>query len=781
MQGRALPGGPAGGGPAWSLPAASTRSRGSGHDGRHGRPSAPGEEHTIREQLDFRVEGLDCTEEAALLRDALGDREGVHGVSFHVVDGRMTVDADTDTFGPDRIAEAVSRLGMRAEPWDAAPRVESWWEAHGRHALVATSGLALTGGLLLHIVVAGGGVLETLLAHAHGAHGIDRSVVLLLLAGIVAGLFHSAPKAVASLVRLRPDMNALVLVSVIGALFLAEWAEAAVLAFLYGLSGLLENWSARRARNAIGSLLRITPATAAVVHGDHEHRTPVDRVAVGTHVRVRPGERIPCDGVVTDGSSYVDQALVTGESVPAWKTAGDEVFAGTVNGHGVVELLTTRAASDTMLARITRMVGESHHHRAPTERFIDHFARYYTPLMFAVAFAVGAFPPLLLGGDWEHWFYQAMLILLISCPCGLVISTPVTIAAAITSATRHGVLIKGGSHLEELGRLCAIAFDKTGIITRGEPDVRELRPVGGRTEDEVLARLLSIELRSEHPLSRAIVRHARERGVEPAELTDFAAIEGRGAEAVIDGKRFWVGSTRFARERTTLDGYETELSGMQRADETIVVCGAGDDVWALVAVADPVRTEAPASVAQIHGQGLRSALLTGDNAATARSVGDRVQLQDVRAELLPDGKADAIRELMARHGPTAMIGDGINDGQALLAASVGIAMGGNATDVAAESADVVLMQDDLRKLPFLVSHARRARRVIIENVTVALGAKAVFLAFMAAGAATLWMAVAADMGASLLVTFNGLRMLRSGAVGGEAAPEPALAGAGQET
>ena len=743
-------------------------------------PSIQDKEHTIREQLDYRVEGLDCNEEATLLRDALANREGVHGVSFHVVDGRMTVDANSDAFGPERVAEAVSRLGMRAEPWDTAPRVESWWEAHGRHALVATSGLALSGGLVLHIVVAGGGVAETLLTHAHGAHGVDRSVVLLLLLGIVAGLFHSAPKAVASLAHLRPDMNALVLVSVIGALFLAEWAEAATLAFLYGLSGLLENWSARRARNAIGSLLRITPPTAAVVHGDHEHRTPVDRVAVGAHVRVRPGERIPCDGMVTDGNSYVDQALVTGESVPAWKSAGDPVFAGTVNGHGVVELRTTRAASDTMLARITRMVGESHHHRAPTERFIDQFARYYTPLMFAVAFAVGAVPPLLLGGGWEHWFYQAMLILLISCPCGLVISTPVTIAAAITSATRHGVLIKGGSHLEELGRLRAVAFDKTGVITRGDPDVRELRPVDGRSEDEVLARLLAIELRSEHPLSRAIVRYARGRGVEPAELADFAAIAGRGAEAVIGGKRFWVGSMRFAREQTALDRLEPELAQMQRADETVVVCGAGDDVWALVAVTDPVRPEARYSMAQMHGQGLRSALLTGDNTATANSVGARVQVADIRAELLPDGKAEAVRELIARHGPTAMVGDGINDSQALLAASVGIAMGGNATDVAAESADVVLMQDDLRKLPFLVGHARRARRVIIENVTVALGAKAFFLAFMAFGAATLWMAVAADMGASLLVTFNGLRMLRPARVGEGAVPEPALAEAEQE-
>ena len=742
-------------------------------------PPAANEEDTIRRQLDFRVEGLDCNEEATLLRDAFAGVEGVHGVSFHLVDGRMTVDADTDTFGPRQVAETVSRLGMRAESWDAAPRVESWWEAHGRHALVATSGLALAGGLVLHVAATGDGVLETLFAHAHGAHGIDRSVVLLLLAGIGAGLFHSAPRAVASLARLRPDMNALVLVSVTGAVFLAEWSEAAVLAFLYGLSGLLENWSARRARSAIGSLLRITPATAAVVHGDHERRTPVDRVAVGAHVRVRPGERIPCDGVVTGGASYVDQTLVTGESVPAWKSAGDEVFAGTVNGHGVVDLRTTREASDTMLARITCMVGESHHHRAPTERFIDRFARYYTPLMFAVALAVGAAPPLLLGGDWEHWFYQAMLILLISCPCGLVISTPVTIAAAITSATRHGVLIKGGSRLEALARLRAVAFDKTGIITRGEPDVRELRPVNGRSEDEVLARLLSIELRSEHPLSRAIVRHARKRGVEPAEATDFAALEGRGAEASIEGRRFWVGSTRFARERTALGPLEPELAAMRRGDETLVVCGAGDEVWALVAVTDPVRPEAAESVARVHGQGLRSALLTGDAAATARNVGARVQVEDVRAELLPDGKAEAVRELVARHGPTAMVGDGINDSQALLAASVGVAMGGNATDVAAESADVVVMHDDLRKLPFLVDHARRARRVIIQNVSVALGAKALFLVFMAAGAATLWMAVAADMGASLLVTFNGLRMLRPGGLAGGTPPDAALAEAGQ--
>ncbi|MCY4077977.1 MAG: cation-translocating P-type ATPase [Acidobacteria bacterium] len=720
---------------------------------------APKERTPIRTQLDFRVEGLDCNAEATLLREALADRDGVHGISFHVVDGRMTVDADAERLGAGEIEKAVARLGMRAEPWDRpSARAESWWDVHGRHALVAASGVTLVGGLALH-VVAGGGFVETLLGHAHGAHGVDATVAALLLVGILAGLFHAVPKAARSLVRLRPDMNALVCVSVVGALFLAEWAEAAVLAFLYGLSGLVESWSARRARDAIGSLLRITPATASVVHGDHEHRVPVDRVAVGAQVRVRPGERVSCDGVVVEGNSFVDQALVTGESVPAWKSAGDPVFAGTVNGHGTIDLRVTRPASDTMLARIVRMVGDSHHHRAPTERFIDQFARYYTPLMFAVAFAVGAGPPLLVGADWQYWFYQAMLILLISCPCGLVISTPVTIAAAITSATRHGVLIKGGSHLEELARLRVVAFDKTGVITRGEPEVRGVFPVGPHPERELLARLLAVETRSEHPLSRAVVRYARERGIEPADLEDFTAVEGRGAEARIDGERFWVGSTRFAREQGATVSREPELAGRLRPDETVVVCGAGNDVWALLTVADPVRPEAAPSVARMHAHGLRSVLLTGDNRTTARSVGDRVEVGDVRAELLPDDKAEAVRASIARDGPTAMVGDGINDSQALLAASVGIAMGGNATDVAVESADVVLLKDDLTKLPFLVDHARRARRVIIENVTVALGAKALFLAVMALGAATLWMAVAADMGASLLVTFNGLRML----------------------
>ena len=703
-------------------------------------------------------------------------------MSFHVIDGRMTVDADTDRFGAEQVAEAIAGLGMRAEPWaESSAPVESWWDRHGRRALAAASGLGLAGGLALHVVVAGGGLLETALSQSHGEHGVDYPVVALLGLAIVAGLLPSFAKAVASLRRLRPDMNALVLVSVIGAVVLEEWAEAATLAFLYGLSGLLENWSARRARNAIGSLLRISPAMASVVHGDHEHRLPVDRVALGARVRVRPGERIPCDGEVTEGSSYVDQALVTGESVPAWKTVGDPLFAGTVNGHGVMELRTTRPASDTTLARIIRMVGESHHHRAQTERFIDRFARYYTPLMFAVAAAVVLVPPLLFGADLGHWFYQGMLILLISCPCALVISTPATIAAAIASAARHGVVIKGGAHLEGLARLRTVAFDKTGVVTRGEPDVRELRPTGRWTEPEILARLLAIEMRSEHPLSRAIVRYARARGVAPAALTDFQAVEGRGAEALVDGRPFWVGSTRFAREKTGGREVDLALTELQRPDGTVVACGAGDDVWALLAVADPVRAEAPDSVSQLHAQGLRSVLLTGDNTVTANRVGEQVGVADVRAELLPDGKARAVRELSARHGPIAMVGDGINDSQALLAASVGIALGGNATDVAVESADVVLLQPDLRTLPFLVGHARRARSVIIENVTLALGSKALFLAFMAFGAATLWMAVAADMGATLLVTFNGLRMLRrSGAAAGPA-PDLALAGAGQDT
>ena len=380
--------------------------------------------------------------------------------------------------------------------------------------------------------------------------------------------------------------------------------------------------------------------------------------------------------------------------------------------------------------------------------------------MFVVAAAVGAVPPLLFGGAWDYWFYQAMLILLISCPCGLAISTPVTIAAGLAAAARRGVLIKGGVHLESLARVRAFAFDKTGVITEGEPEVRELRPIGGRSESDVLSRLLAIELRSEHPLSRAIVRYARDHAVETPELTNFTAVEGRGAEATVDGEDFWVGSARFAREKLGRNELPRELAELPDADRTVVICGVGAEPWAVVTLSDPVRPEASWAVSRLDAQGIRPVLLTGDNQVTANSVATRVGLSDVRAELLPEDKAAAIADLRARHGATAMAGDGINDSPALVASSVGIALGNNATDLAVESADVVLMRPDLRLLPFLVDHARRARTRIIENIALALGAKALFLIVMAFGAATLWMAIAADMGASLLVTFNGLRMLR---------------------
>lgn len=697
-------------------------------------------------------------EEATLIRRELAGCDGVSNVSFHVIDGRMTVDLETDQFGPDDVRAAIARLGMRAEAWSATPPSDTWWRQHGRRTVVTVSGVSLGLGLAL-LGVAGGGLVETLLAHSHGDHRIGTPALVLFLVAITTGLSYSAQRAVYSLSRLRPDMNALVLVSVVGAVFLQEWAEAATLAFLYGLSGLIENWSASRARSAIGSLMSVSPTTAEVVHGDHEHRLPVDRVTVGTVVRVRPGERVPCDGKVTSGSSYVNQALVTGESLPVWKNAGEPVFAGTINGHGTIELETTRAASDTTLARIIRAVGESHHHRAPTERLVDQFARYYTPAMFVVAFAVGTVPPLVAGGEWQHWFYQAMLILLISCPCGLVISTPVTIAAALTSAARFGVLIKGGAHLEEVGRIRAVAFDKTGVITRGQPEVREFRALGNHTEHDVLAMLLTLEAHSEHPLSRAIVKFARAQGVEPSEASRFSALEGRGAEAVVAGKDVWVGSTRLAGERAAEEQFRPALAEMQSPEHTVVVCGAGDDVWGLVALTDPVRSEAEDTISQLADRGIHSMLLTGDNNVTAKGVAAQVGLTDVRAELLPEDKARAVREAVARFGSTAMVGDGINDSQALLNASVGIAFGNSATDVATESADVVLIGEDLRKLPFLVSHARRAKSVIMQNIGLALGAKALFLAFMLAGAATLWMAVAADMGATLVVTFSGLRML----------------------
>jgi Cd2+/Zn2+-exporting ATPase len=716
------------------------------------------ETRSIRTTAEFRVHGLDCAEEILVIRKQLGREQGIHELNFDVVRGKMVVDFDPARVKPAQIQKSVTETGLKCEPWmDLAERDQTLFERHGKVALAAISGVSLIAAMIWRGFTTGD-FLTALLAHEHaGGHHMAAPVVALCLIAIATGAWFILPKAAFSIRRLQPDMNALVVVSLMGAAYLGEWIEGATLSFLFALAALLETYSLARARNAVTALMQFAPGEASVVHGSHEHKVPVSHLKVGALVRVRAGERIPCDGEVVSGASDVNQAMITGEALPAHKSSGDSVYAGTMNGDGTLDVRATRAASDTTLARIVRMVEGVQHRRAPSEQFVEKFSRIYTPAMMLLALLVAVTPPLLMGKDWGHWFYQGMVILLISCPCALVISTPVSIVAALASAARQGVLVKGGAFLEEAARLKAVAFDKTGVLTTGEPEVRAIVPLNGFTREQVLARLAALEAQSSHPMARAITRYAKEQGITAAPIESFQTIQGKGAQAHVDGEKFWVGSLRLMREMG-LDGGEAAAN----LGDSTVACGTERQAWALISIADTARPEAREAIADLRAQGIASVtMLTGDNRAAAELIGRQVGVDDVRAELLPDDKAVAVSGLKQTYGQVAMVGDGVNDAQAMAASSLGVSMALAGMDVVMETADVILISGGLRKLGFLLRHARRTAGVIKQNIAIALALKGVFLVLAFFGMATLWLAVAADMGATLLVTLNGLRLLRA--------------------
>jgi Cd2+/Zn2+-exporting ATPase len=710
---------------------------------------------------------MDCAEEVASLKARIQPMSGVVDLAFNILEGRLTVTYSDGKLTQDDLIAAISQTGMRAEPFREAgviAREGTLWGRWSRTALTTASGLAVLAGFVAHVECSGWRAAIS----EHEAGLVPLAARFYYIVAIVTGGWFVAPKAFFAVTRRRPDMNLLMTVAVLGAAILGQWSEAATVAFLFALSLALESWSVSRARRAIAALLAMAPAQARVIgsHGDEE-LIRVEEVAVGSRIVVKPGERIPLDGRVTSGRTNVNQAPITGESMPVHKDIGDEVFAGTVNQDGAIEVVTATPAADTVISHIVRMVREAQSRRSPSEQWVERFSRYYTPAVMSLAIAVAVVPPLFVG-SWATWFYQGLVLLVIACPCALVISTPVSIVAALAAAAHRGVLIKGGLYVEIPARLKAIAIDKTGTLTEGRPRVMHVVPLSGHNEKELLDIAAAIELRSEHPLAQAVVQYAAEQGVRPVPVGEYRAVKGKGATAILDGRPVWIGSHRYLEER----GQETRqmhtvLEDLSAAGSSVVAVGEDHHVCGFIALADRLRTNAGEAVRAIKRAGVEHVImLTGDNLPTAQAIARESGVDEVRAELLPEDKVAAIEELVKRFGTVGMIGDGVNDAPALARSSLGIAMGVAGSAAAMETADVALMTDDLSRLPWLIHYSRRVLRVIRQNISASLAVKAIFVLLTLMGHASLWAAIAADMGVSLLVVLNAMRLLTDEATDG---------------
>ncbi|WP_425500201.1 heavy metal translocating P-type ATPase [Pseudomonas akapageensis] len=693
----------------------------------------------------FRIEAMDCPTEQTLIQNKLARLVGVEQLEFNLVNrvlGVRHVLPDTGS-----IEEAIASLGMKAEPIvegqepEVAPPAakKHWWP-------LALSGVAAVAAEVIHFA----DLAPTWV------------VALVALVAIFSGGLGTYKKGWIALKNRNLNINALMSIAVTGAVLIGQWPEAAMVMFLFTLAELIEARSLDRARNAIGGLMQLTPDMATVQQADGQWREMhAKEIALGALVRVRPGERIGLDGEVVSGQSTIDQAPITGESLPVEKRAGDKVFAGTINQAGSLEYRVTAAASNSTLARIIHAVEQAQGARAPTQRFVDSFSRIYTPAVFALALAVAVIPPLLMGGAWFDWIYRALVLLVVACPCALVISTPVTIVSGLAAAARKGILVKGGVYLESGHKLDFLALDKTGTITHGKPvqtDYVALDPLVKELAVKVAASLAS---RSDHPVSLAIAQRAVQQNLVLHEVEAFEALLGRGVRGEVNGELYHLGNHRLVEELGLCSPQlEAQLDLLERQGKSVILLLDGSGPMALFAVADTIKESSREAIEQLHELGIKTLMLTGDNPHTAQAIAAQVGIDQARGNLLPGDKLLEIEALYAKGHQVGMVGDGINDAPALARAEIGFAMAAAGTDTAIETADVALMDDDLRKIPAFVRLSRQTASILRQNIVLALATKGIFLAITFAGMATMWMAVFADMGVSLLVVFNGLRLLR---------------------
>ena len=686
---------------------------------------------------------MDC---ALQFEQAVAALPGVARANLNPITGRLTIEGTADL-------AAIAVLGREHNYTvtlcrnGALPAAQG--SGHKRFITPLMAGASLASAYLLE---QGGGAMTSFLP--------------LYLIAITVGGWNNFKKAFWSLRQLRFTMSVLMSAAVIGALAIDQYEEGAVVSFLYCLSDMLENWSMEAARRSIRQLMDIAARTAVIRRSGGEITVPVEAIAIGDIMIIRPGEKVAMDGIVIKGESAVNQAAITGESIPAEKSPASEVYAGTLNTYGTLEIEITKTADDTAIAKIIHLVEEAQAKQAPSQAFVERFAALYTPIIMALAAIITLFPPLFLGGVWSEWLYRGLALLVVACPCALVVSTPVAIVSAITCAARNGVLIKGGIYLEAAGSLRAIAFDKTGTLTQGSPAVTDIISLSYLQPDEVLAIAADLEQRSSHPIAKAITAEARRKGYEPQAPADSAELPGQGVRGTVGSAMTYVGKPRlFASLSDSSHGAADIVADLERQGKTVMIAGTDAALYGIIAVADEVRTTSKAALAALKRAGIeRIVMLTGDNPAISGAIAASVGIDEYQASLMPGDKVKAVEQLISRYDKVAMVGDGINDAPALALATVGIAMGGAGSDTALETADIVLMADDLGKLPFTITLSRQALEIIRQNITFSLIIKAIAVLAVFPGWLTLWLAILADMGATLIVTLNSLRLLR---VGGE--------------
>ncbi len=696
----------------------------------------------------YTVHKMDCPSEEKLIRHRLVGIEGVQSLRFNLIQRELTV---THHLADDAaVFTALQELRMEPE------RRDSEADAPAKHV----EAVSLKTKLLVGFSGAMALIAEIISWTTHQES--SPLVIGLSLLAITTGGIDTVKKGLVALRHFTLNINFLMMIAIVGAILIGQWPEAAMVTCLFALAELIEAYSLDRARNAIRSLMEMTPESASVKQPDGSWQTTVvDNVAMEAIVLVKPGERIPLDGKIISGQSTVNQAPITGESMPVEKKTGDAVFAGTINERGSFEFRVTANKGNTTLARVIRSVQAAQGERAPTQRFVDRFAHYYTPAVVLLAVLLAAAPPLAFGAAFTPWFYKALVMLVIACPCALVISTPVTVVSGLAAAARCGILIKGGVYLEEGRKLKALALDKTGTLTHGKPKVTDILPLDNQSKETCLHLAASLNSHSEHPVAHAIVGSLGQQQYQLLEVMSFESITGRGVKGVIDGTLYYIGNHRLIEELGICQpDLEATLEKLEKEGKTVVTLATEQKPLCIFAVADTIRDSSVQAVKTLQAQGVRCVLLTGDNQNTANAIAAEVGIKDVRGNMLPEDKLAAIEELQQRYGEVGMVGDGINDAPALAKSSIGFAMGAAGTDTALETADVALMEDDLRRIPLFITLSSKTGSILRQNITLAIGIKAVFLALNFANHATLGMAVFADMGASLIVVFNGLRLLK---------------------